>query len=141
MEAKMLPPDQKKEMEPKLRQYRLELSTHSKALAAAKSDANRRAILDEGDAGPNSRRDKQRLLGVDDSLRRSSSRLDEAHRQALETEQIGIDVMGDLRSQRDTIEHARGNVHEIGENVNRAKRILAGMGRRAMATRALVYCS
>lgn len=140
MEAKTMPPEQRKDKEPRLRMFREELAERRKALSAAKSSANRQSLLGEGeDLGPKSRRDRERLLDVDDSLRRSSSKLDEAHRQALETEQIGVDVMSDLRSQRDVIRHTQQSVSEIGDHVARAKHTLGVMGRRAMANRVLMY--
>lgn len=143
MEARMLPPDQRTATEPKLRGYRSELVHRNKALGVAKTAAQRRSLLDEearGETGSKSRRDRERLLGVDDALRRSSSQLDEAQRLALETEQIGTEVMSDLRSQRDTISRTRGNVSEIGEQVNNAKQLLLRMSRRENAKKVLLYC-
>lgn len=141
MEAKSLPKEQRKELDPKLRQNKSDIADRSKAVGAAKSAANRRALLEEGDSSSKSRRDRARLLDVDDSLRRSSSKLEEAQILASETEQIGIDVMGDLLAQRETIQHTRANVNEIGDNVRQAKRMLGDMTRRAMANRLIMYCS
>jgi vesicle transport through interaction with t-SNAREs protein 1 len=137
MEVRMMPPDQRRDMEPKVKQSRAQLVERRKALGAAKSSHARQNLLGEGDS--RGRRDRERLLDVDDSFRRSSSQLDEAHRAALETEQIGIDVMSDLRQQRDTILRTRGNVNEIGQNVAIAKQMLIDMSRRAMANKMITY--
>mmetsp|Transcript_44451 Transcript_44451/g.78709 ORF Transcript_44451/g.78709 Transcript_44451/m.78709 type:complete len:252 (+) Transcript_44451:33-788(+) len=138
MEARTLSPEQKSTVEPRLKQYRSELGEQRKVLSNCRQEAQRQLLLDEG-LGTKAYRDRERLLNVDSSLRRSSSHLDEAHRQALETEQIGIDVMSDLRQQRDVILRTTENVHEIGDNVGAARRLLEAMGRRAMMNKLLLY--
>jgi vesicle transport through interaction with t-SNAREs protein 1 len=43
----------------------------------------------------------------------SSDSLANAHRIAIETEQIGTNVLSDLHSQRQQLENARDNVHYV----------------------------
>ena len=52
----------------------------------------------------------QRLLGVSDQLSDGQRRLEDSHRIALETEDLGAGILRDLRGQRDTLEHTRDNV-------------------------------
>ncbi len=44
------------------------------------------------------------------SIRAGSRRLDNAHRIALETEDVGADILRNLRGQRETIENTRDTV-------------------------------
>jgi len=43
-------------------------------------------------------------------LEKSSDRLEEGHRIAVETEQIGLDIMDNLSRDRETIQRARSRV-------------------------------
>merc|ERR1711920_83571 len=72
-------------------------------------------------------------------LEAATARLQQAHKQALETEQIGVEVMSDLRHQRSVIQNARSNMGTIGSNLGTAKDRLQSMARRAAANKAIVY--
>jgi len=141
MEARTLPPDSKADVDPRIRGYRSELSGRRKAAEQARQAFARRGLLSsDGDPGlGKSTRDRDRLLAANETLAASTARLEEAHRAALETEQIGIGVMSDLRQQRDVILRTRGNVGEIGHNTGIAGRFLDDMSRRANANKLLVY--
>mmetsp|Transcript_67463 Transcript_67463/g.173743 ORF Transcript_67463/g.173743 Transcript_67463/m.173743 type:complete len:228 (+) Transcript_67463:44-727(+) len=141
MEARSLPPESKSDVEPRMRSYRSDLSSRRKGVENARQAAARRELL-KADADPalgKSVRDRERLLTANEGLAQSTSRLEEAHRQALETEQIGIGVMSDLRQQRDVIMRTRGNVGEIGRNTGIAGRFLDSMARRANSNKMMVY--
>lgn len=47
--------------------------------------------------------------------------------------------MQDLHRQRDTITSAREHVHGADDNIGRSRKILAAMGRRAMANKLMMY--
>ncbi len=53
---------------------------------------------------------RARLLQGTNRLNDASRRLEESHRLALETEQIGTDTLGTLRNQRQQILHAHSTV-------------------------------
>ena len=53
---------------------------------------------------------RTRLLQGTDRLADGSKRLDNAHRIALETEDVGADILRNLRGQREQIEHTRDSV-------------------------------
>ena len=53
---------------------------------------------------------RTRLLQGTETLTDSSQRLDNAHRIALETEDVGADILRNLRGQREQIEHTRDTV-------------------------------
>mmetsp|Transcript_57664 Transcript_57664/g.163726 ORF Transcript_57664/g.163726 Transcript_57664/m.163726 type:complete len:221 (+) Transcript_57664:2-664(+) len=139
MEARTMPPDSRSFLDPKIKQYRSDFNDRRKAIDSARQAANRRALLAESAGLEKSVRDRERLLDINENMNTSSRRLNEATRTALETEQIGIDVMSDLRQQRDVILRARGNVGEVGSNTTLAKRLLDTMTRRANQNRQLVW--
>ncbi|KAH7122367.1 t-SNARE [Dendryphion nanum] len=80
---------------------------------------------------------RQQLLSGTDRLNRSSNRLRESQRIALETEQIGAGTLGDLRTQREQIEHQRQVLLESESYTDRSIKTLRGMARR-MATNRII---
>lgn len=73
---------------------------------------------------------RQQLLSGTERLERSSSRLQESQRIALETEDIGRNTLADLAVQRGTIEHARAGLHQSEGYVDTSIKTLRGMARR-----------
>jgi vesicle transport through interaction with t-SNAREs protein 1 len=73
---------------------------------------------------------RQQLLGGTESLERSSGRLRESRRIALETEDIGRNTLADLGRQRETIVHARDVLLESEGYTDRSNKTLRGMARR-----------
>jgi vesicle transport through interaction with t-SNAREs protein 1 len=73
---------------------------------------------------------RQQLLSGTDRLERSSGRLRESQRIALETEDIGRNTLGDLSRQREVIEHTRGNLLESEGYTDRSNKTLRSMARR-----------
>lgn len=53
---------------------------------------------------------RQALLDNTETLERTSARLTQSHKVALETEHIGAQILNDLHSQRQTISQARTRV-------------------------------
>lgn len=53
---------------------------------------------------------RSRLLSATEKLSEGQQRLEDSHRIALETEELGTGILRDLRSQRDTLEHTRDTV-------------------------------
>lgn len=62
---------------------------------------------------------RQRLLKGTETLEDGSRRLENAHRIALETEDVGADILRNLRGQREQIEHTRDTVSIEGERNSR----------------------
>ena len=73
---------------------------------------------------------RQQLLSGTERLDRSSARLQESQRLALETEGIGASTLADLHQQRETITHTRGTLLESEGYVDRSVKTLRGMARR-----------
>jgi vesicle transport through interaction with t-SNAREs 1 len=73
---------------------------------------------------------RQQLLSGTERLDRSSQRLRESQRIALETEDIGQNTLADLHTQRETIEHTRAGLLESEGYVDRSVKTLRTMARR-----------
>lgn len=56
---------------------------------------------------------RSQLLSATDKLTDGQRRLEESHRVALETEDLGAEILRDLRGQRDTLEHTRDSVSRL----------------------------
>ena len=56
------------------------------------------------------RTDRERLLAGTETLSEGSQRLGNTHRIALEAEDMGIEILRNLRGQRETIENTRDTV-------------------------------
>jgi vesicle transport through interaction with t-SNAREs protein 1 len=80
-----------------------------------------------------------RLLATNERTRASTQKLREAHRTVIETEEIGASIMGDLASQRQTLMHSMGALKGTGERLERSRRIIAAIGRRAWQNRAIMW--
>jgi len=78
----------------------------------------------------------QILVGTQ-TLDESSERLVNTHRIAVETETIGENVLGEMNTQKQTLERARDNLSTIDDNVTKGRRILSSMSRR-IATNKLI---
>ncbi|KAI3627664.1 VTI1 [Malassezia furfur] len=74
---------------------------------------------------------RQRLLQGTSLLENGTERLAASTRLALETEDIGANILQDLRSQREQIEHSRDTLHGANTHIDRSSRTLQRMIRRA----------
>ncbi len=81
---------------------------------------------------------RQQLLSGTDRLDRSSQRLRDSQRIALETEDIGRNTLADLHTQRETIQHTRAGLLESEGYVDRSVKTLRGMARRYLLPYVLV---
>ncbi|KAL2862874.1 v-SNARE protein VTI1 [Aspergillus lucknowensis] len=80
---------------------------------------------------------RQQLLSGTGRLERSSARLQESQRIALETEDIGRNTLADLQVQRETLQHTHGRLQESEGYVDTSIKTLRSMARR-MATNRLI---
>jgi vesicle transport through interaction with t-SNAREs protein 1 len=69
-------------------------------------------------------------LNSTDRLDFSNKRLQESHRIALETEDIGTGILGNLKGQREQLENTKATLDEADGYVDKSTRILKDMGKR-----------
>jgi Snare region anchored in the vesicle membrane C-terminus./Vesicle transport v-SNARE protein N-terminus. len=73
---------------------------------------------------------RQQLLSGTDRLERSSARLQQSQRMALETEDVARGTLGTLYEQREQITNARNNLQQSEGYVDTSIKTLRGMARR-----------
>jgi vesicle transport through interaction with t-SNAREs protein 1 len=96
--------------------------------------ADRRALFGDREGGSSSDDialdQRSQLLSGTASLDRSTQRLRDSQRVANETEQIGANILTDLRGQREQIVNSRNTLMEADSYVDKSIRTLRGMARR-----------
>ncbi|XP_069095479.1 vesicle transport through interaction with t-SNAREs homolog 1A isoform X1 [Pleurodeles waltl] len=112
----------------RMRSYKQELSkleVDFKRSRIAYSDEVRNELL--GDDGNSSESQRAHLLDNTERLERSSRRLEAGYQIAVETEQIGQDILENLNHDREKIQRARERLRETDTNLGKSSRILTGM--------------
>ncbi|CAG5127306.1 unnamed protein product, partial [Candidula unifasciata] len=127
LEVKEQEPRERQKYHTRVKSFKIELTKLQSDLKRAKLgiDANRDELL--GDDTHESEDQRARLLDNTETLERSSRRLDHGYRIALETEQIGSQIMEDLHTQRQTINRSRGRLQEMDSALGKSSRVLSGM--------------
>jgi len=101
--------------------------TASRAELLSSSSFNGMASASDDDFGQSQR---TRLLNGTQTLSDSTRRLEDSHRIALETEDVGADILRNLQSQREGIIRTRDTLQEADSSINKASGTLKGMIRR-----------
>ncbi|XP_069095480.1 vesicle transport through interaction with t-SNAREs homolog 1A isoform X2 [Pleurodeles waltl] len=122
----------------RMRSYKQELSkleVDFKRSRIAYSDEVRNELLgDDGNSSESQliklREERAHLLDNTERLERSSRRLEAGYQIAVETEQIGQDILENLNHDREKIQRARERLRETDTNLGKSSRILTGMLRR-----------
>jgi len=81
---------------------------------------------------------RQGLLAGNEKLNKTSDRVNNAHRIAIETEAIGTNVLGDLNQQRGQIIRATEKLDDVNDNMKQSKTILSGMARRVATNKVIL---
>jgi vesicle transport through interaction with t-SNAREs protein 1 len=95
----------------RIKEYKESLKNVKKEMDFSKNGLSERdQLLGNTELNDQQQDQRSRLLHGTEKLSKTSNRLDEAHRMALETEQMGISTLGDLERQRRQLEDARDGV-------------------------------
>ncbi|KAI7337523.1 hypothetical protein KC315_g2255, partial [Hortaea werneckii] len=143
LEKQSIPQASKVKVNQRFRNYESDIDAAKRQLTTLRDD--RQALFGKryrddptnSSAGDQQLEQRQQLLSGTDRLERSSGRLRESQRIALETEDIGRNTLADLGRQRETIEHTRGTLLESEGYTDRSNKTLRGMARR-MATNKII---
>ncbi|EED24443.1 vesicle transport v-snare protein, putative [Talaromyces stipitatus ATCC 10500] len=140
MEKQNIPSAARSKVNIRFRNYSSDIDEVKRKLKSLSDD--RRALFgdrytDDPEAGDAHMEQRQQLLSGTERLERSSARLQESQRLALETEDIGRNTLADLHQQRETIERTRQNLHQSEGYVDTSIKTLRGMARR-MATNRII---
>ncbi|EDL01734.1 vesicle transport through interaction with t-SNAREs homolog 1A (yeast), isoform CRA_e, partial [Mus musculus] len=146
LEVREIPPQSRGMYSNRMRSYKQEmgkLETDFKRSRIAYSDEVRNELL--GDAGNSSenqliklREERAHLLDNTERLERSSRRLEAGYQIAVETEQIGQEMLENLSHDREKIQRARDRLRDADANLGKSSRILTGMLRRIIQNRILL---
>nr|XP_023888794.1 vesicle transport v-SNARE 13-like [Quercus suber]XP_023888795.1 vesicle transport v-SNARE 13-like [Quercus suber] len=136
LEARSLQPNVKAVLLAKLREYKSDLNnlkTEVKRIVSGNLNAAARdELLESGmaDTLTASADQRTRLVTTTERLGKSGDRIKESRRTMLETEELGVSILQDLHSQRQSLLHANNTLHGVDDNVGRSKKILTNMSRR-----------
>lgn len=134
LEKSNIPANLKSKYNAKFRNFESDLDSAKRKLQTYTNDKAKlfgnRYTDDPEHGGDAQLEQRQQLLSGTDRLNRSSGRLRESQRIALETEQIGAGTLSDLHRQRETIEHTRSTLLESESYTDRSIKTLRGMARR-----------
>ncbi|KAF3444799.1 hypothetical protein FNV43_RR14492 [Rhamnella rubrinervis] len=136
LEARSLQPNVKAALLAKLREYKSDLNnlkSEVKRLVYGNSNVTARdELLESGmaDAMTASADQRSRLMMSTERVNKSSDRIKESRRTMLETEELGVSILQDLSSQRQSLLHAHNTLHGVDDNIGKSKRILTAMSRR-----------
>lgn len=103
-----------------------EVKTMRSQLESEVQALNRRALFTSSGSA-SSVAERSSAAAATEMMDRSSAKLTEAKRVALETEEVGQGVLSDLATQRETILNVRGNVRTIDSELTSARRSLDRM--------------
>ncbi|XP_041116715.1 vesicle transport through interaction with t-SNAREs homolog 1A-like isoform X3 [Polyodon spathula] len=122
----------------RLKSYKQELEKLEKDFKRSRiaySDEVRDELLgDDGNSSASQliklREERAHLLDNAEKLERSSRRLEAGYQIAVETEQVGQEILENLHHDREKIQRSRDRLRETDANLGKSSRILTGMLRR-----------
>eukprot|EP00389_Voromonas_pontica_P010942 GDKH01016693.1.p1 GENE.GDKH01016693.1~~GDKH01016693.1.p1 ORF type:complete len:224 (+),score=27.03 GDKH01016693.1:195-866(+) len=126
---------------PTVAQHRRWLESLQKEVKTKKEDGKRRALLGDRDGtmSQEARAQRQRLLEVENKLKAGNDELRMANRVALETEEVAMGTVTELRGQREQIGRMRANMGTVSSNLDTARQLVNNMSRRAVQNKAMLY--
>jgi len=140
IEKQNIPTPLKPKINTRFRNYQTDIDSQTRklgGLSSAPRYGTRYTDSPDGNGVDAHLEQRQQLLSGTDRLERSSNRLRDSQRVALETEEIGRNTLQDLGRQRDTITHTRDTLLESEGYTDRSIKTLRGMARR-MATNRII---
>ncbi|KAA0725061.1 Vesicle transport through interaction with t-SNAREs -like protein 1A [Triplophysa tibetana] len=140
LEVREIPIQSRGMFNSRLKSYKQEMEKLEKDFKRSRiaySDEVRNELLRED--GGSSETQRAHLLDNTESLERSSRRLDAGYQIAVETEQVGQEILTNLATDREKIQRSRDRLRETDANLGKSSRILTGMLRRIIQNRILVF--
>ncbi|XP_037611320.1 vesicle transport through interaction with t-SNAREs homolog 1A isoform X1 [Sebastes umbrosus] len=147
LEVREIPIQSRAMYNSRLKSYKQEIEKLEKDFKRSRiaySDEVRNELLgDEASSSENQliklREERAHLLDNTEKLERSSRRLEAGYQIAVETEQVGQEILSNLHGDREKIQRARERLRETDANLGKSSRILTGMLRRIIQNRVLVF--
>lgn len=122
--------------------YRAELHRLAKEFARAKCTVNIDLEDDNhfAESEDVSSEQKQRLLYTSERLNRSGIQLDKTYRIAVETEEIGSQVLTDLSRQRETMQGSFNRLRDANADLGRSTRMINAIIVRSRQHKIMLFC-
>ncbi|KAL2329929.1 hypothetical protein Fmac_017510 [Flemingia macrophylla] len=136
LEARSLQPDLKVVLLAKVREYKADLNIIKREVKKISS----------GDLNPSARNEllesnmtnvmmasadhRERLMVSTERLNKSGDRIKNSRRTMLENEELGVSILQDLHSQRQSLLYSHDTLHGVDEGIGKSKKILSNMSRR-----------
>ncbi|XP_066549636.1 vesicle transport through interaction with t-SNAREs homolog 1A isoform X1 [Amia ocellicauda] len=147
LEVREIPVQSRGMYNSRLKSYKQELEKLEKDFKRSRiaySDEVRNDLLgDDGNSSESQliklREERAHLLDNTERLERSSQRLEAGYQIAVETEQIGQEILENLHHDREKIQRSRDRLRETDANLGKSSRILTGMLRRIIQNRILMF--
>uniref|UniRef100_UPI0037E73349 vesicle transport through interaction with t-SNAREs homolog 1A isoform X1 n=2 Tax=Semicossyphus pulcher TaxID=241346 RepID=UPI0037E73349 len=147
LEVREIPIQSRAMYNSRLKSYKQEMEKLEKDFKRSRiaySDEVRNELLgDDASSSENQliklREERAHLLDNTEKLERSSRRLEAGYQIAVETEQVGQEILSNLHGDREKIQRARERLRETDANLGKSSRILTGMLRRIIQNRILVF--
>mmetsp|Transcript_116259 Transcript_116259/g.282117 ORF Transcript_116259/g.282117 Transcript_116259/m.282117 type:complete len:245 (-) Transcript_116259:87-821(-) len=142
LEARSVAPSKKRELTSRIRAYRGELTSLRTDLERAQARGDRGALMGgRGDdaIARESRTQRGRIEEASARMDRSTAVLEDTRRTLMETEEVGVGIMGNLHEQRETLLRAHDKVKETNRLTTRARKVLGSIQRRACYNQALLW--
>mmetsp|Transcript_12271 Transcript_12271/g.35298 ORF Transcript_12271/g.35298 Transcript_12271/m.35298 type:complete len:254 (+) Transcript_12271:13-774(+) len=140
LEAGSAPKHERQQMLSRARAHKASASTLAAQLKRAIVALPRNELLG---CRPEERAEREeqhaRLLANSERTRAGTQKLRDAQRTIAETEEIGASIMNDLSAQRQTLMHSIGNLRGASERLERSRRVITAIGRRAWQNRAIMW--
>ncbi|KAK7374547.1 hypothetical protein VNO80_07978 [Phaseolus coccineus] len=81
---------------------------------------------------------RERLMTSTERLNRSSDGIKDSRRTMLETEDVGVMILQDLHSQRQSLLHAHHTLHGVDDNIGKSKKILSNISTRMNRNKCII---
>lgn len=137
MEARSQPAAEAKASKSVVKMHQTSLAGLKTALKDARS--GRTELLGGGCSDPDSHAERDRLILANEKMQKGTETLRSAVKVAAEAEMAGAATLQDLNDQRETIERTRGRLTKAGAGLDRTRRVLQTMGRRALANKLIMW--
>lgn len=147
-ELRIAPPTHRNAMSTKLRLYRRDLGKLQRDMrSSAPGFSSSSQPAEGGHHGIYSSQNLQSthqqsqralLLQGTESLNNATQSIERSQRIAVETENIGTDIIEELGEQREQLDRTRNRLVNTGENLSRSRKILRAMARRLVTNKLLL---
>eukprot|EP00931_Biecheleriopsis_adriatica_P034827 TRINITY_DN20097_c0_g1_i1.p1 TRINITY_DN20097_c0_g1~~TRINITY_DN20097_c0_g1_i1.p1 ORF type:complete len:277 (-),score=66.53 TRINITY_DN20097_c0_g1_i1:165-995(-) len=117
----------RQEWEQRVQEWSREVKSLREQLGTLKEASNRRALNLGGSGSSAGAAERRSAVQATEMMERSSSKLQDAIRVSLETEEVSQGVVSDLAAQRETILRTRSNMRTIDTELSQARQSLGRM--------------